>query len=174
MCWLKFLSFPKSQNPYLGHQASDGHCRDGQSRSDLRKPRDYKRSSTQNRDPSLCVSTCIKQRKMNCHSFGSPFSESVNGRKLTDNELVRAIRFMVVAEYEATQIVRPAWSRPKTPRLADDFVKSRPYLKCSRSTGRMYDSCGSSFAPSFCCPPLDFPRRLRFTPRDQSDLPIVD
>jgi rubrerythrin len=36
--------------------------------------------------------------------FGSPFSELANGRKLTDEELVRAIRFMVAAEYEATQI----------------------------------------------------------------------
>jgi hypothetical protein len=36
--------------------------------------------------------------------FGSPFSELANGRTLTDEELVRAIRFMVAAEYEATQM----------------------------------------------------------------------
>jgi rubrerythrin len=36
--------------------------------------------------------------------FGSPFSELANGRKLTHEELVRAIRFMVAAEYEATQM----------------------------------------------------------------------
>jgi len=36
--------------------------------------------------------------------FGSPFSELANGRKLSDAELVRAIRFMVAAEYEATQM----------------------------------------------------------------------
>ncbi|MFA6103401.1 MAG: ferritin family protein [Victivallaceae bacterium] len=36
--------------------------------------------------------------------FGSPFSGLSNGRKLTDNELVRAIRFMVAAEYEAVQL----------------------------------------------------------------------
>jgi rubrerythrin len=36
--------------------------------------------------------------------FGSPFSGSANNRKLTDEELVRAIRFMVAAEYEATQL----------------------------------------------------------------------
>ena len=36
--------------------------------------------------------------------FGSPFSELANSRKLTDQELVRAIRFMVAAEYEATQM----------------------------------------------------------------------
>ena len=36
--------------------------------------------------------------------FGSPFSGLANDRKLTDNELIRAIRFMVAAEYEATQM----------------------------------------------------------------------
>jgi len=36
--------------------------------------------------------------------FGSPFSGLTNDRKLTDEELVRAIRFMVASEYEATQL----------------------------------------------------------------------
>ncbi len=36
--------------------------------------------------------------------FGSPFSGLKNDRKLTDKELVRAVRFMVAAEYEATQM----------------------------------------------------------------------
>jgi rubrerythrin len=36
--------------------------------------------------------------------FGSPFSELANSRKLTDAELIRAIRFMVAGEYEATQM----------------------------------------------------------------------
>jgi len=36
--------------------------------------------------------------------FGSPFSGSARDRKLTDEELIRAIRFMVAAEYEATQL----------------------------------------------------------------------
>ncbi len=36
--------------------------------------------------------------------FGSPFSGLTNDRKLTDAELVRAIRFMVAAEYEAIQM----------------------------------------------------------------------
>ena len=36
--------------------------------------------------------------------FGSPFSGLANNRKLTDAELVRAIRFMVAAEYEAIQM----------------------------------------------------------------------
>jgi rubrerythrin len=36
--------------------------------------------------------------------FGSPFSGLAKDRKLTHSELVRAIRFMVSAEYEATQM----------------------------------------------------------------------
>ncbi|MBN1833068.1 MAG: rubrerythrin [Deltaproteobacteria bacterium] len=36
--------------------------------------------------------------------FGSPFSGLANDRMLTDEELVRAIRFMVAAEYEAIQL----------------------------------------------------------------------
>jgi rubrerythrin len=37
-------------------------------------------------------------------TFGSPFSGLANDRKLTDEELVRAIRFTVAAEFEATQL----------------------------------------------------------------------
>ena len=36
--------------------------------------------------------------------FGLPFAGLANNRKLTDKELVRAIRFMVAAEYEAIQL----------------------------------------------------------------------
>lgn len=36
--------------------------------------------------------------------FGTPFSGLANDRKLNDQELIRAIRFMVAAEYEATQM----------------------------------------------------------------------
>jgi rubrerythrin len=36
--------------------------------------------------------------------FGSPFSGLANNRRLTDAELIRAIRFMVAAEYEAIQM----------------------------------------------------------------------
>lgn len=36
--------------------------------------------------------------------FGSPFSVLVAGRKLTHQELIRAIRFMIAAEYEAIQL----------------------------------------------------------------------
>lgn len=36
--------------------------------------------------------------------FGSPFSGLKNTRKLSQEELIRAIRFMVAAEYEAVQL----------------------------------------------------------------------
>jgi rubrerythrin len=36
--------------------------------------------------------------------FGSSFSGLANNRKLKDEELIRAIRFMIAAEYEATQL----------------------------------------------------------------------
>jgi rubrerythrin len=36
--------------------------------------------------------------------FGSSFSGLANDRKLTDEELIRAIRFLIAAEYEATQL----------------------------------------------------------------------
>lgn len=36
--------------------------------------------------------------------FGSPFSGLVHDRKLTDEELIRAVRFVLAGEYEATQM----------------------------------------------------------------------
>jgi len=36
--------------------------------------------------------------------FGSPFSGMKAERKVTETELIRAIRFMVAAEYEAVQL----------------------------------------------------------------------
>ena len=36
--------------------------------------------------------------------FGNPFSGLAADRKLTESELIRAIRFMVAAEYEAVQL----------------------------------------------------------------------
>jgi len=36
--------------------------------------------------------------------FGTPFSGMVSNRKLTQGELVRAVRFMIAAEYEAVQM----------------------------------------------------------------------
>jgi rubrerythrin len=36
--------------------------------------------------------------------FATPFSGTAHDRKLTNEELVRAIRFMVAAEYEAIQL----------------------------------------------------------------------
>jgi rubrerythrin len=36
--------------------------------------------------------------------FGSPFSGLASDRKLSDEELIRSIRFMIAAEYEAIQL----------------------------------------------------------------------
>ena len=36
--------------------------------------------------------------------FGSPFAGMASDRKLTESELIRSIRFMVAAEYEAIQL----------------------------------------------------------------------
>ena len=36
--------------------------------------------------------------------FGSPFSGLAKDRKVTHEELIRAIRFMIAAEYEAIQL----------------------------------------------------------------------
>ncbi|HNY94306.1 MAG TPA: ferritin family protein [Flexilinea sp.] len=36
--------------------------------------------------------------------FGQPFSGLANERKLSEQELIRSIRFMIAAEYEAIQL----------------------------------------------------------------------
>jgi len=51
--------------------------------------------------PRICGDT-NKEAKM--PEFGSPFAGQASDRKLTKEELVRAIRFMVAAEYEAIQL----------------------------------------------------------------------
>jgi len=62
---------------------------------------------------SLKVYTCelfkyreyIKQeRRIAMPDFGSPFSGLASERKLTDEELIRAIKFLIAAEYEANQL----------------------------------------------------------------------
>jgi rubrerythrin len=54
--------------------------------------------------------------------FGSPFSGLANDRKLTDKELIRAIRFMVSAEYEAIQMYM-ALAESTDDRLAVEVLK---------------------------------------------------
>jgi ferredoxin-NADP reductase len=54
--------------------------------------------------------------------FGSPFSGLANGRKITDEELVRAIRFMVAAEYEAIQMYMQLAESTDNP-LAGEVLK---------------------------------------------------
>ncbi|MDA8226125.1 MAG: hypothetical protein M0T74_00190, partial [Desulfitobacterium hafniense] len=46
----------------------------------------------------------ISLREDTMPDFGTPFSGLAHGRKLSQAELVRAIRFMVAAEYEAIQL----------------------------------------------------------------------
>ncbi len=54
--------------------------------------------------------------------FGSPFSGLKKDRKLTNEELIRAIRFMIAAEYEAIQLyMQPAESTDN--QLAQDVLK---------------------------------------------------
>lgn len=54
--------------------------------------------------------------------FGSPFSGLACERKLTEAELIRAIRFMIAAEYEAIQLyMQLAESTDNT--LAQDVLK---------------------------------------------------
>ena len=54
--------------------------------------------------------------------FGSPFSGLANDRKLTNGELIRAIRFMVAAEYEATQLYMQL-AESTTNKLAVEVLK---------------------------------------------------
>ncbi len=54
--------------------------------------------------------------------FGSPFSGLAGSRKVTTEELIRAVRFMVAAEYEAVQMyVQLAESTDNT--LAGEVLK---------------------------------------------------
>jgi rubrerythrin len=44
------------------------------------------------------------KRRFFMPDFGTPFSGLARDRKLTKEELIRAIRFMIAAEYEAIQL----------------------------------------------------------------------
>ena len=54
--------------------------------------------------------------------FGSPFSGRASDRKLTDEELIRAVRFMIAAEYEAIQLYMQLAESTDNP-LAIDVLK---------------------------------------------------
>lgn len=54
--------------------------------------------------------------------FGNPFSSLANDRKLTHEELIRAIRFMIAAEYEAIQLYMQL-SESTDNQLAIDVLK---------------------------------------------------
>lgn len=46
----------------------------------------------------------LDERSITMPEFGSPFSGLAHDKKLTEEELVRAVRFMIAAEYEAIQL----------------------------------------------------------------------
>jgi rubrerythrin len=54
--------------------------------------------------------------------FSSPFAVLKNDRKLTHEELVRAIRFMIAAEYEAIQLYQ------QTAESTDDALAKKVLL----------------------------------------------
>jgi len=54
--------------------------------------------------------------------FGSSFSGLKNNRKLTEEELIRAIRFMIAAEYEAIQLYMQL-AESTDNRLAQEVLK---------------------------------------------------
>jgi rubrerythrin len=54
--------------------------------------------------------------------FGNPFSGLAADRKLSDEELIRAIRFMISAEYEAVQLYMQL-AESTDNKLAQDVLK---------------------------------------------------
>ena len=54
--------------------------------------------------------------------FGSPFSGLKKERKVTNEELIRAIRFMIAAEYEAIQLYMQL-AESTDNKLAQDVLK---------------------------------------------------
>ncbi len=54
--------------------------------------------------------------------FGNPFSGLKKDRKLTSEELIRAIRFMIAAEYEAIQLYLQL-AESTDNKLAQDVLK---------------------------------------------------
>ena len=54
--------------------------------------------------------------------FGNPFSSLKKDRKLTSEELIRAIRFMIAAEYEAIQLYMQL-AESTDNQLAQDVLK---------------------------------------------------
>jgi rubrerythrin len=54
--------------------------------------------------------------------FGSPFSGLAKDRKLNHEELIRAIRFMIAAEYEAVQLYMQVMKFLKILQTRSDFM----------------------------------------------------
>jgi hypothetical protein len=71
--------------------------------------------------------------------FGPPFSGLANDRKLTDDQFVPAIRFMVAAEYEAVQLYMQLAGSTDN-KLADCSASLPPMKKGSIPKGQKVPS----------------------------------
>jgi hypothetical protein len=64
--------------------------------------------STKNRCFKICVynggESEHRGKEKDMPAFGSPFAGNAAGRKLTREEVIRSVRFMIAAEYEAVQL----------------------------------------------------------------------
>jgi rubrerythrin len=64
----------------------------------------------------------ISSRRLTTPDFGTPFSGLAHDRHINHEELIRAVRFMVAAEYEAIQLyMQPAESTDN--KLAIEVLK---------------------------------------------------
>ena len=64
----------------------------------------------------------ISSRRLTTPNFGTPFSGLAHDRHINHDELIRAVRFMVAAEYEAIQLyMQPAESTDN--KLAIEVLK---------------------------------------------------
>ena len=64
----------------------------------------------------------ISSRRLTTPNFGTPFSGLAHDRHINHEELIRAVRFMVAAEYEAIQLyMQPAESTDN--KLAIEVLK---------------------------------------------------
>ena len=64
----------------------------------------------------------LNKKEVVMPEFGNPFSGLKKDRKLTSEELIRAIRFMIAAEYEAIQLYMQL-AESTDNKLAQDVLK---------------------------------------------------
>lgn len=70
-----------------------------------------------------------KKKRINMPGFRSPFSGLAKDKRLTDAELIGAIRFMVAAEYEATQLYMQL-AKSTENKLAIKILKDKADHEC--------------------------------------------